>query len=312
MPPSKEIEQYDINNNLLKKWESATAAANYLNIKREGITNCCNGKLKTYKNYIWKKQIDPDLINEKWVNLTNEYDGIYISNLGRYYTKKTNKSYGSLLNNRYKIEYNNKVYQISQLVLIGFIGNKPTNKHYAKHIDGDSKNNKLYNLCWSLPNEINNNNIKTKIRLKKIIQLYNNNEIKKYESIKEASEKLNINSLCISKCAKGVSKHAGGFQWKFDDPDLIDEEWKEHPILKIQISNKGRVLAKHGKTYGYFTEYYKFNKYYVHRLVAETFLKNPENKLTVDHIDRNTKNNCIDNLRWATKKEQILNRNISK
>jgi hypothetical protein len=35
----------------------------------------------------------------------------------------------------------------------------------------------------------------------------------------------------------------------------------------------------------------------VHRLIAETFIDNPENKKTVDHIDRNTTNNCVKNLR---------------
>lgn len=42
----------------------------------------------------------------------------------------------------------------------------------------------------------------------------------------------------------------------------------------------------------------------VHRLVAEAFIPNDENKLTVDHIDGNRKNNSIDNLRWATYSEQ--------
>lgn len=39
---------------------------------------------------------------------------------------------------------------------------------------------------------------------------------------------------------------------------------------------------------------------YVSRLVAETFIPNPDNKSDVNHIDRNTKNNNVSNLEWAT------------
>lgn len=61
------------------------------------------------------------------------------------------------------------------------------------------------------------------------------------------------------------------------------------------------------KRNGYLTvDLYKNNKSEkvpIHRLVAETFIPNPENKLTVDHIDGNRQNNSIDNLRWATYSE---------
>ena len=91
---------------------------------------------------------------------------------------------------------------------------------------------------------------------------------------------------------------------------------KKHPTLDILVREDGAVYNcrpySHARkwTYGRVNDKgYPIIKYDnkhipIHRIVAETFLPNPENKPTVDHINRVRDDNRLDNLRWATHKEQ--------
>lgn len=104
------------------------------------------------------------------------------------------------------------------------------------------------------------------------------------------------------------------------------EVWKQHPefwfvevstlsrvrTLDRYIANgkggrrfvKGHVLKQRRDRYGYLLVSFSMNGKLitkkVHRLVAKTFIPNPNNWPQVNHKDNNPANNCVSNLEWCT------------
>jgi hypothetical protein len=77
---------------------------------------------------------------------------------------------------------------------------------------------------------------------------------------------------------------------------------------KVKYYLKEKILKQtlYGIGKGYlYTNLANSKTYYVHRNVALAFITNPQNKLEVNHIDGNTKNNKVDNLSWCTKLENM-------
>lgn len=102
----------------------------------------------------------------------------------------------------------------------------------------------------------------------------------------------------------------------------MTEIWK--PVVGYlgfyEISNLGRVkslkdnlgrdreliLKPQKRKDGYFTIELKRSTKFLHRIVAEAFIPNPENKPQVNHKDSNRENNQTGNLEWVTASENTL------
>lgn len=90
---------------------------------------------------------------------------------------------------------------------------------------------------------------------------------------------------------------------------------KLHPYIDILVSNIGEVFVpasgKHKAHWtfgskqrnGYLRVTINGKHYYVHRLVAQTYLPNPSHKPQINHLNRNREDNRVENLSWCTVSE---------
>lgn len=76
---------------------------------------------------------------------------------------------------------------------------------------------------------------------------------------------------------------------------------------KRLIPEKIMTNCNNGKGYEcvYLVKYKKRKIKYIHRLVAEAFIQNPEHKTYVNHLDYNIHNNTVKNLEWCTQLENV-------
>jgi hypothetical protein len=140
------------------------------------------------------------------------------------------------------------------------------------------------------------------------------------EYFRNASRTDKISVYCIE-CTKNIlkSNQEQKVQNRIKEQYINGEIWEVVPNFeKYEASTSGRIrniklktLLKPSKLCsGYYAsslrnQSNKAINIKFHRIIAQTFIPNPENKPTVNHKDKNKENNTVDNLEWATQKEQI-------
>ena len=109
--------------------------------------------------------------------------------------------------------------------------------------------------------------------------------VKGYEGLYQVSNLARVRSLDRSRTVRDAY---GGYMTRTDKGKIVSKTDNGHGYLIVQLRKDG-----HRKNH------------YVHRVVAEAFCNNPEDKPDVNHKDYNIKNNLPENLEWVTTKENI-------
>jgi len=281
-------------------------------------------------------------IMEEWRTII-DFPNYRVSNFGNIINIETGKDIKlSAKGGYYNVSLTNencrKTLKVHRLVAFAFIEN-PENKSDVNHKDKDKLNNHLSNLEWMTRRENNIHRcLGLKITCNKNKPLFridkDTNEIlEKYNSIELAgtwvldngyTKTIHNGRNAIGNCLNGLSQLAYKFKWKYEENnDLEDEIWKQVILENVDMENKqyfvsnlgryknssGTIMSNYKVNENGYIRVYIFNKTYaLHRLVALTFIENPENKEQVNHIDGNKLNNAVSNLEFVTNQENQIHK----
>lgn len=280
-------------------------------------------------------------MSELWKPIL-QFPNYHISSFGNVKNIITNK----LLKLNHKGGYYNvslthlkirKTLAIHRLVATAFIFNTD-HKPDVNHKDKNRLNNCIDNLEWMTRSENNFHrckDIKLSTNKKKSINRINketNIIIQSYNSIEEAAFWVVDNKLSatvhnarnsIGNCICGLSNTSYGFKWEIIKHDnLINEIWRQISFNNCEhhfVSNLGRFKNSNGiimdnykiNSNGYIRININNKTHLLHRLIAITFIDNPNCKPQVNHIDGNKVNNNVDNLEWVNNQENQIHKHLS-
>lgn len=85
---------------------------------------------------------------------------------------------------------------------------------------------------------------------------------------------------------------------------------KDGKLISLKVNGVTREMKPYKSRNGYrfikiINEKGEIKHESIHRLVAKTFIPNPQNLSEVNHKDGNRENNCIDNLEWVTRSQNL-------
>lgn len=272
---------------------------------------------------------------EDWKTIA-EYENYEASSFGKIRNKKSGRilkpaNKGGYMSVGLTCESYKKTCSVHRLVALAFLENLD-NKAHVNHKDKNRSNNSVSNLEWCTPLENNVHKCATlDQKTNQNLQIWRvdintNEKLQLYNSISDASKWCVENGHSpsehncrgnISNVIRGIYISSCGFKWVLEkQSDLENEIWKNVNIDNKEftnyfVSNLGRfknskgVIMENYKPHhsGYIYVRVNKDKYGLHRLVASTFIENPENKPIVNHIDGCKTNNCVSNLEWCTVQE---------
>jgi hypothetical protein len=281
-------------------------------------------------------------VKEEWKTI-KEYENYKISSLGRLKNIKLNKinvGCNHMGYVRIKLAKNNvtKSFLLHRIVAENFIPN-PENKKEVNHL-GDKTDNRVCMLEWVTHKENTVHSAKYKTNVEKIpinlrcsktniilesfertleaINFLKNIGITQYIFYKYLdSDKVFKGYLIERKNKKKVIKNFINEKWVY----LKDSIYNEINIFpKYMVSNYGRIKGHYNNILvnNCCNDYESIKlinenitkSMKIHRIVIMGFnILNHGNKKEVDHIDSNKNNNKLENLRWASKNDQINNIN---
>lgn len=169
-------------------------------------------------------------IQENWKEF---YKGYFINEKGIVWSEKSKKIRKTSID-KYGYEYltitdnGTKKFMVHRLVAQYFIP-KPKDKNCVNHKDGNKLNNSVENLEWCTIKENNLHAYKVLgkkacggVKPTKVISVsINTNEVKEYNSQREAARITGVDQSRIYLCCNNKAKTAGGYIWKYKKEEVL-------------------------------------------------------------------------------------------